>query len=82
MSTFGLLNTATTSLWAQRRALDVTGQNVANVNTDGYSRQRADLRAIGDALLSAKTPSAGTYGSTGRNTDAGAHRAVTLDGAL
>ncbi len=53
MSTFGLLNTATTSLWAQRRALDVTGQNVANVNTDGYSRQRADLRAIGGSAVPA-----------------------------
>jgi flagellar biosynthesis/type III secretory pathway chaperone len=39
------------------------------------------LAAIGDALLSVKTQSAGTYGSTGR-TDDGSHRAVTLDGAL
>src|SRR3954465_13549844 len=39
------------------------------------------LAAIGDALLSAKSQSAGTYGSTGR-TDDGSHRAVTLDGAL
>jgi flagellar hook-associated protein FlgK len=47
MSTFAGLNAATTSLWAQRRALDVTGQNIANVNTEGYSRQRTDLQAIG-----------------------------------
>src|SRR3712207_7127383 len=40
------------------------------------------LSAIGDALLSAKTPSAGTYGSTGRNTDDGSHRHVALDGGL
>jgi hypothetical protein len=39
------------------------------------------LSAISDALLSVKSPSAGTYGSTGRS-DARAHRAVTLDGAL
>src|SRR3954470_20429532 len=39
------------------------------------------LAAIGDALTSVRTPSAGTYGSTGR-TDDGSHRAVTLDGAL
>jgi hypothetical protein len=39
------------------------------------------LAAIGDALLSVKSHSAGTYGSTGR-TDDGSHRAVTLDGAL
>ena len=40
------------------------------------------LAAIGDALLQVRTPSAGTYGNTGRSTDDGAHRAVTLDGAL
>ena len=40
------------------------------------------LSAIGDALTSVKAPSAGTYGATGRNTAAAAHRAVTLDGAL
>ena len=40
------------------------------------------LAAIGDALLQVKTPSAGTYGSTGRNVGNGDHRAVTLDGAL
>ncbi|TFV68957.1 flagellar protein FlgN [Blastococcus sp. CT_GayMR20] len=39
------------------------------------------LAAIGDALLTVKTPSAGTYGATGRAAD-GSHRAVTLDGAL
>jgi flagellar hook-associated protein FlgK len=47
VSTFSGLNAATTALWAQRRALDVTGQNVANVNTDGYSRQRAEMQAMG-----------------------------------
>ena len=31
---------------AQRQALDVTGQNIANVDTPGYTRQRADLQEI------------------------------------
>ena len=53
MSTFSGLNTATTSLWAQRRALDVTGQNIANVNTEGYSRQRTDMQAIGGSVVPA-----------------------------
>ncbi|NEK57842.1 flagellar hook-associated protein FlgK [Geodermatophilus sabuli] len=53
MSTFGSLNTATTALWAQRRGLDVTGQNIANVNTEGYSRQRAELRAMGGTGVAA-----------------------------
>ena len=39
------------------------------------------MAALGDALLSVRTPSAGTYGATGR-AQAGDHRAVTLDGAL
>jgi flagellar hook-associated protein 1 FlgK len=45
-STFLGLNTAYTSLVAQRQALEVAGQNVANANTVGYTRQRADLAAI------------------------------------
>ena len=53
MSTFSGLNTATTALWAQRRALDVTGQNIANVNTEGYSRQRVDLQALGGSAVPA-----------------------------
>ena len=53
MSTFSGLNAATTALWAQRRALDVTGQNIANVNTEGYSRQRVDLQAIGGSVVPA-----------------------------
>jgi flagellar hook-associated protein 1 FlgK len=53
MSTFSSLNAATTALWAQRRALDVTGQNIANVNTEGYSRQRVDLAAMGGSVVPA-----------------------------
>lgn len=40
MSITALFNTASSSLAAQRIALDVTGENIANVNTAGYSRQR------------------------------------------
>jgi flagellar hook-associated protein 1 FlgK len=46
MSTFSGISTALSALYAQRRGLDVTGQNIANVNTEGYSRQRADLSAV------------------------------------
>lgn len=35
------------ALYAQRRALDVTGQNIANANTEGYSRQRIVMSALG-----------------------------------
>src|SRR4051812_24192910 len=45
-STFSGLSTALSSLYAQRRGLDVTGNNIANANTEGYSRQRAELAAV------------------------------------
>lgn len=38
-----LLNIGSNALLAFQRALDTTGQNIANVNTDGYSRQRVEL---------------------------------------
>jgi flagellar hook-associated protein 1 len=41
------LNTALTALHAHRAALDVAGQNIANANTEGYTRQRVELRANG-----------------------------------
>ncbi|GAA2654165.1 flagellar hook-associated protein FlgK [Paractinoplanes durhamensis] len=44
-STFGGINTALSSLYAQRRGLDITGQNIANVNTEGYTRQRIRMQA-------------------------------------
>ncbi|HEY3436394.1 MAG TPA: flagellar hook-associated protein FlgK [Actinotalea sp.] len=46
MSTFSGLSTALSSLIAQRQALDVSGQNIANANTAGYTRQRADLTSV------------------------------------
>jgi flagellar hook-associated protein 1 FlgK len=47
MSTFSGLHTGLSSLYAQRRALELTGHNIANANTEGYSRQRVDLEANG-----------------------------------
>jgi flagellar hook-associated protein 1 len=51
--TFGGLNTARTALWANQRGLDVTGQNIANVNTAGYSRQRVELQSLGGTAVPA-----------------------------
>ncbi|HLF41341.1 MAG TPA: flagellar hook-associated protein FlgK, partial [Acidimicrobiia bacterium] len=53
MSDFDGLRIALSSLVAQRRALETAGQNVANVNTDGYSRQRVELTAEGGPLAAA-----------------------------
>src|ERR671929_2314735 len=52
-STFSGISGALSALQAQRRALDVPGQNIANVNTEGYSRQRVDLQAIGGSVVPA-----------------------------
>ncbi|MEV7646573.1 flagellar hook-associated protein FlgK [Arthrobacter sp. NPDC089319] len=47
MSTFSGLNTAYTGLVAARQGLNVAGQNIANANTEGYTRQRISTSSIG-----------------------------------
>ncbi|MCW2724960.1 MAG: flgK [Frankiales bacterium] len=47
MSGFSSLNMGTRALFAAQRALDTTGQNISNVNTEGYSRQRVQQTAAG-----------------------------------
>jgi flagellar hook-associated protein 1 FlgK len=62
-SSFGGINTALTSLYAQRRGLDVTGQNIANANTEGYTRQRVEMQSqVGSlsAAMYARTDGLGT----------------------
>lgn len=60
MSSFAGLNGALTSLLAQRRALEIAGHNIANVNTPGYTRQRANLSSVDagavPSLFSSTTP--------------------------
>lgn len=46
MSTFSGLNTAASALSAARRGMDLVGQNIANENTPGYTRQRLNLSAV------------------------------------
>ena len=41
--TFLGFETTRKSLMASQKALDITGHNISNVNTTGYSRQRVDL---------------------------------------
>lgn len=38
-----LLNTGVSALLGYRKALDTAGHNIANVNTDGYTRQRVEF---------------------------------------
>ncbi len=51
MSTFSGISTALSSLIAQRQGLEVSGQNIANANTVGYTRQRANLASIASATV-------------------------------
>ncbi len=46
-STFGGFSLALSGLNASQKSLDVTGQNITNMNTTGYTRQRLDLYSIG-----------------------------------
>lgn len=46
IGTFGSYTAARLGIYASQASLNVTGNNIANVNTDGYTRQRMDLRSI------------------------------------
>lgn len=45
-STFAGFTTAQLAMASSQRALDVTGQNIANINTVGYTRQRLDIASL------------------------------------
>lgn len=47
--TFLAFQTASRALAAGQANIDVTGNNIANVNTNGYSRQRVDLSFISNS---------------------------------
>lgn len=45
-SLLNALNAGKTSLLTNQKSIEIVGNNIANVNTDGYSRQRAELMQI------------------------------------
>ena len=45
-STFLGYNTASSALRVSQNQLDVVGQNISNVNTQGYTRQRLDISSV------------------------------------
>jgi flagellar hook-associated protein 1 FlgK len=63
VSTFFGLNIASSGLRAANAALNTTGNNISNVNTDGYSRQKVDT-SPSDALRTFTR-----YGSAGAGVD-------------
>lgn len=47
------LNLALSGLFANREALDVAGHNVANANSEGYTRERVNMEAAGGMAVAA-----------------------------
>ena len=68
-STFGSLNTAYSGLVAARTGLDVVGQNIANVNTEGYTRQRVTQGSV-EAAARVGLFSSGVVAGQGVSVDA------------
>ena len=59
MAGVDMLNLGTGGLFAARNALDVTSNNITNVNTEGYSRQRAQFETLTPVLFGGKFFGAG-----------------------
>ncbi|MEM1404368.1 MAG: flagellar hook-associated protein FlgK [Pseudomonadota bacterium] len=47
-----VLNIGTSALLSLQRAISVTGHNIANVNTEGYSRQQVNFAAVEPTFIS------------------------------
>nr|WP_300092985.1 flagellar hook-associated protein FlgK [Sedimentibacter sp.] len=58
-STFLGYKTATSALTVSQNQMDVVGQNISNVNTKGYTRQRVDINSVSFRTSNLK------YGLTG-----------------
>lgn len=65
--TFLAFQTASRALAASQANIDVTGNNISNVNTDGYTRQRVDLTSISSSGYTQKFTVAGV--SVGQGVD-------------
>ncbi|QSX06025.1 flagellar hook-associated protein FlgK [Sedimentibacter sp. zth1] len=70
-STFSGFQVANRGLSSSQRLLDITAQNITNINTEGYTRQRLDLYSI--AYSSGSSQFSALYGGIGRGVgDSGA----------
>jgi len=54
-----LLNIARSGLFAQQAGMNITGHNIANATTEGYSRQRVELETAQPALWGSHAMGAG-----------------------
>jgi flagellar hook-associated protein 1 FlgK len=60
---FGMFDVAKTALLTQQKALDVTSNNIANVNTEGYSRQELIMEQNQPVRYQGGTLSTGVHAS-------------------
>ena len=81
ISSFYGLQTSLRGLLAQQRSLDVTGHNVANASTTGYSRQEAVLAASDALHLTSGAVQSGAGAHLGTGVDVHEYRRVR-DGFL
>lgn len=63
--TFLSFQTASRALTAFQAGINITGNNVSNANTDGYSRQRADLNAVMSSGYTERYPSGKNFVDAG-----------------
>ncbi len=46
ITTFGAFNAARLGIYVSSRAMDVVGNNISNINTEGYTRQKVDQSSL------------------------------------
>ncbi len=61
----GLMNIGQSALLTQQKAIDITGNNIANVNTPGYSRQRLVIQQGSPTRVDGLTMSTGVTADPG-----------------
>lgn len=77
-----LLNIGSSALYAAMKGLDLTGHNIANVGTEGYSRQRVDQSARpGNSISRIDSGGGVAVNGTQRLNDALVESALVRDGA-
>jgi flagellar hook-associated protein 1 FlgK len=79
MSLFSSINSTTDALSAQSRAIDIAGQNMANVNNPDYARQRVNYSNGADVLTSDGSESTGLTATVVQMRDALLDKQVTRE---
>ena len=63
--------TAKSAIFTNQKALDIVGNNLSNIDTNGYTRQRVDISAIAQSAWSSRVASPGArIGLTGQGVEA------------